>query len=37
VKDLLTENPDLCDEIEAKITEKIKELGLEAVLAKMNK
>jgi recombination protein RecA len=37
VKNVLAENPDLCDEIEAKITEKIKELGLESVLAKMSK
>ena len=37
VKNVLAENPDLCDEIEAKITEKIKELGLEAVLSKMGK
>jgi recombination protein RecA len=37
VKNVLTENPDLCDEIEAKINEKIKESGLEAVLNKMGK
>ena len=37
VKDVLADNPDLCDEIEAKITEQIKELGLEAVLSKMGK
>lgn len=37
VKDVLAENPDLCDELEGKISEKIKELGLEAVLAKIGK
>ena len=37
VKDVLAENPDLCDELEDKISEKIKELGLEAVLAKIGK
>ena len=37
VKDVLAENPDLCEEIEAKIGEKVKELGLEAVLNKMSK
>ena len=37
VKDVLADNPDLCEEIEAKITEKVKELGLEAVLNKFNK
>ena len=37
VKDVLAENPDLCDELEGKISEKIKELGLETVLAKIGK
>ena len=37
VKDVLAENPDLCDELEAKINEKVKELGLEAVLSKIGK
>ena len=37
VKDVLAENPDLCEELEGKINEKIKELGLEAVLSKIGK
>ena len=37
VKAVLNDNPDLCEELEAKIGEKIKELGLEAVMAKMGK
>jgi recombination protein RecA len=37
VKDVLADNPDLCEELEAKITEKVKELGLEAVLSKIGK
>ena len=37
VKAVLNDNPDLCEELEAKISEKIKELGLEAVMAKMGK
>ena len=37
VKEVLVENPDLCEELEAKIGEKVKELGLEAVLAKIGK
>jgi pyridoxine 5-phosphate synthase len=37
VKDVLADNPDLCEEIETKITEKVKELGLEAVLNKIGK
>ncbi|MCR5050835.1 MAG: recombinase RecA [Paludibacteraceae bacterium] len=35
VKATLQDNPDLCDELENKINEKVKELGLEAVLAKI--
>ena len=35
VKAVLADNPDLCEELEVKIGEKIKELGLEAVLAKI--
>ena len=31
------ENPDLCEELEIKIGEKIKELGLETVLNKIGK
>ena len=37
VKEVLAENPDLCDELEAKLDEKIKELGLETVLNKIGK
>ena len=37
VKDVLVENPDLCDELEAKINEAVKEKGLEAVLNKIGK
>ena len=37
VKDVLAENPDLCEELEIKIGEKIKELGLETVLNKIGK
>ena len=37
VKDVLVENPDLCDELEAKINDKVKELGLETVLNKIGK
>jgi len=37
VKAVLNDNPDLCEELEAKIGEKIKELGLEAVLSKIGK
>jgi recombination protein RecA len=37
VKAVLADNPDLCDELEAKVTEKVKELGLEVVLAKLAK
>ena len=37
VKNMLLENPDLCDELEAKIHDKVKELGLEAVLSKIGK
>jgi hypothetical protein len=33
----LADNPDLCEELEAKIDERVKELGLEAVLAKIGK
>ena len=35
VKAVLQDNPDLCDELEAKINEAVKEKGLEAVLAKI--
>ena len=37
VKNVLAENPDLCDEIEAKINEAVKEKGLEAILDKIGK
>ena len=37
VKNVLAENPDLCDEIEAKINEAVKEKGLEAILDKISK
>lgn len=37
VKEVLQDNPDLCDELEGKINEKVKELGLEAVLNKIGK
>ncbi len=37
VKEVLADNPDLCEELEAKIGEKVKELGLEAVLNKIGK
>ncbi|MBQ3673211.1 MAG: recombinase RecA [Paludibacteraceae bacterium] len=36
VKAVLQENPDLCDELEAKINEVVKEKGLETILAKIN-
>ena len=36
VKEVLAENPDLCEELETKVTEKVKELGLEVVLAKIS-
>ena len=35
VKEVLADNPDLCEEIEAKIDEQIKAQGLEAVLSKI--
>jgi hypothetical protein len=35
VKGVLKDNPDLCEELENKINERVKELGLEAVLAKI--
>ena len=35
VKEVLHDNPDLCDELEAKIGEAVKEKGLEAILAKI--
>ena len=37
VKEVLAENPDLCDELEAKINEAVKEQGLENILAKVGK
>ncbi len=37
VKAVLADNPDLCDEIEANISEKIKEMGLETVLDKISR
>ena len=37
VKDVLADNPDLCDELEAKIMEEVKEKGLETILSKMGK
>ena len=37
VKNVLADNPDLCDELEAKINDAVKELGLEAVLSKIGK
>ena len=37
VKEVLAENPDLCEELEAKIGEQVKELGLETVLSKIGK
>ena len=37
VKAVLAENPDLCEELETKINEKVKEIGLETVLNKMSK
>ncbi len=37
VKEVLADNPDLCEELEVKIGEKVKELGLEAVLNKIGK
>lgn len=37
VKAVLAENPDLCEELETKISEKVKEIGLETVLNKMSK
>ena len=37
VKAVLVDNPDLCEELEAKITEKVKEIGLETILAKSAK
>lgn len=35
VKNVLRDNPELCEELEIKINEKVKELGLEAVLHKI--
>ena len=37
VKDVLADNPDLCDELETKIREAVKEKGLETVLSKIGK
>ncbi|MBR1878634.1 MAG: recombinase RecA [Paludibacteraceae bacterium] len=37
VKAVLKDNPDLCDELEAKINEAVKEKGLEAILDKIGK
>ena len=37
VKEVLNDNPELCEELEVKIGEKIKEMGLEAVLNKIGK
>ena len=37
VKEVLTDNPDLCEELEAKISEQVKEMGLENVLSKIGK
>jgi len=37
VKEVLADNPDLCEELEVKIGEKVKELGLEAILNKIGK
>ena len=37
VKEVLAENPDLCEELEVKIGEKVKELGLETILNKIGK
>ena len=37
VKDVLADNPDLCDELETKIREAVKEKGLETILAKIGK
>jgi len=35
VKEVLHDNPDLCEELEAKIGEAVKEKGLEPILAKI--
>ena len=35
VKNVLRDNPELCEELETKINEKVKELGLEVVLHKI--
>ena len=35
VKNVLRDNPELCEELEVKINEKVKELGLEVVLNKI--
>ena len=37
VKEVLADNPDLCEELEVKIGEKVKELGLETILNKIGK
>ena len=37
VKEVLNDNPDLCEELEAKISEQVKEMGLENVLSKIGK
>jgi len=37
VKEVLAENPDLCDELETKVNEKVKEAGLEEILSKIGK
>ena len=37
VKEVLADNPELCEEIEAKIGEQVKEQGLENVLNKIGK
>ena len=37
VKEVLQDNPDLCDELEQKIQEAVKEKGLEAILSKIGK
>ncbi len=37
VKKVLADNPELCDEIEAKVREVVKEKGLETILSKLSK
>ena len=37
VKEVLADNPDLCEELEAKIGEQVKEQGLETILNKIGK